>query len=151
MEIKDKVVTAEGLKGAYDNLNGKITQLNSEINVIGNSYWSGGGKSFSHNGGGWVNTSYGVTIPTGTYIITVTAAVCTTNNTLYDFVTLGVSGMDAYENQCSFNLTANNNNFYVRCTHTFFAQLSAGTYNFAAWSQYARQFNDVEIAALRIK
>ena len=31
MEVKDKVVTAEGLKGAYDNLNGKITQLNSEF------------------------------------------------------------------------------------------------------------------------
>lgn len=31
MEVKDKVVTAEGLKGAYDNLNGKITQLNSDF------------------------------------------------------------------------------------------------------------------------
>lgn len=31
MEVKDKVVTVEGLKGAYDNLDGKITQLNSEL------------------------------------------------------------------------------------------------------------------------
>ena len=128
---------------------GKV--LNDKINVIGISYWSGGGKSFFHNGGGWVNTSYGVTIPTGTYIFIVTASVCTTNNTLYDFVTLGVSGMNSYENQCSFNLTANNNNFYVRCTHSFFIDVSAGTYNFAAWTQHARQFNDVEIAALRIR
>lgn len=128
---------------------GKV--LNDKINIIGTSYWSGGGKSFSHSGGGWVNTSYGVTIPTGTYIITVTAAVRTTNNTLYDFVTLGVSGVNAYECQCSFNLTANNNNFYPRCTHTFFMALNAGTYYLAAWSQYARQFNEAEITALRIK
>lgn len=33
MEVKDKVVTVEGLKGAYDNLDGKITQLNSNLNV----------------------------------------------------------------------------------------------------------------------
>ena len=36
MEVKDKVVTAEGLKGAYDNLNGKITQLNSELTYMCN-------------------------------------------------------------------------------------------------------------------
>ena len=34
MEVKDKVVTAEGLKGAYDNLNGKITQLNSDLTTV---------------------------------------------------------------------------------------------------------------------
>lgn len=129
---------------------GKV--LNDKINVIGTSYWSGGGNSFSHNGGSkWQNTSYGVTIPTGTYIITLTAAVCTTNNTLYDFVTLGMTGCNAYESSCSFNLTANNNNFYPRCTHTFFMTLGAGTYYFTAWSTYARKFQEVEIAALRIK
>lgn len=31
MEVKDKVVTVEGLKGAYDNLDGKITQLNNML------------------------------------------------------------------------------------------------------------------------
>lgn len=130
----------------------KVSQLNSELNVIGTSYWSGGGNSFSHNGGSkWQNTSYGVTIPAGTYIITLTASVCTVNDTLYDFVTLGMTGCNAYESSCSFNLTANNNNFYPRCTHTFFTTLGAGTYYFTAWSTYARNFQEVEIAALRIK
>lgn len=34
MEVKDKVVTAEGLKGVYDNLNGNITQLNSDLRTV---------------------------------------------------------------------------------------------------------------------
>ena len=36
MEVKDKVVTVEGLKGAYDNLDGKIIQLNSELTYMCN-------------------------------------------------------------------------------------------------------------------
>lgn len=37
MEVKDKVVTVEGLKGAYDNLNGKISANDTDITNLQNS------------------------------------------------------------------------------------------------------------------
>ena len=37
MEVKDKVVTVEGLKGAYDNLNGKISSNDTDIANLQNS------------------------------------------------------------------------------------------------------------------
>lgn len=46
MEVKDKVVTVEGIKGAYDNLDGKITQQNSDfdgrLTGIENCYFGSG-------------------------------------------------------------------------------------------------------------
>lgn len=125
--------------------------VNSELDNVGNIYRSGGGNNFSHSGDGWISTPCKITVPDGFYIISLTSLVYGINDAPFDFVILGIDNSDKFESQCTFNLTANNNVFYPRCTHTFFAQLSAGTYNFAAWSQYARQFNDVEIVALRIK
>lgn len=53
MEVKDKVVTAEGLKGAYDNLNGKITQLNSDfdgrLTEIEDCYFASGHEMENRN------------------------------------------------------------------------------------------------------
>ena len=127
------------------------TTINNRLGCIGTLYWSGGDNDFWHSGGGWIDTQYGITIPSGVYIITVTALVSTRNSTLWDMVSIGVNNMNCYENQCTFNLIANNNDFYARCTHTFFTDLEAGTYQFSAWSQIARQLKQIEIAAMRIK
>lgn len=59
MEVKNKLVTAECLKGAYDNLNGKITQLNSglleKVYPIGSIYMSVNSTNPSeYFGGTWV-------------------------------------------------------------------------------------------------
>ena len=127
------------------------TTINNRLGCIGTLYWSGSDNDFWHSGGGWIDTQYGITIPSGVYIITVTALVSTRNSTLWDMVSIGVNNMNCYENQCTFNLIANNNDFYARCTHTFFTDLEAGTYQFSAWSQIARQLKQIEIAAMRIK
>lgn len=128
---------------------GKI--LNDTIKPIGTSYWSGGGRSFYHNGNGWKDTSIGINIPDGTYMFSITMSPCTTNNLYWDYASIGVKNIGSYESQCSFNLMANNNNFYPRCSHLFFSFVNAGTYYVSIWSQAARQINEIEIAALRIK
>ena len=132
-------------------VSGSITAKNgNKLENIGTVYYSSAGNNITCTGGHWTNTPYTITLSKGSYMITLTASPqC--KGILDDWICLGASNTNCYEQQCTFSLSNNNSSYYPRCTHSFFYHYSTTTtVAIALFTFLDREFHDVEIAAVKL-